>query len=85
MAISILSIRRSTTFRRAVPAASTTTPAMDGTAAAGTGTTLREPIMSTRSMRALLATTGIINGDMRIDQRNNGAQIDPRGHQHLRD
>ena len=55
-----------------VPAASTTTPAMDGTAAVGTGTTwARADHVHPTDVR-IIGDNRIINGDMRIDQRNNG-------------
>ena len=55
----------------AVPVASTTTPLMDGVAAVGTATTYAraDHVHPTSAM----GDNRIINGDMRIDQRNNGA------------
>ena len=60
-----------------VPAASTTTPAMDGTAAVGTGTTFARADHVHPIDARIIGDNRIINGDMRIDQRNNGAQTTP--------
>ena len=78
-------------IQTSVPAASTTTPNMDGTAAVGTGTTWAraDHVHPTDTSRASVAAVAalplamndnrIINGDMRIDQRNNGAAVTANG------
>jgi hypothetical protein len=58
----------------AVPVASSTTPLVNGTAAVGTGTTwARADHVHPTDTSGWLGDNRIINGDMRIDQRNNGA------------
>ena len=60
-------------IQTSVPAASTTTPAMNGTAAVGTGTTwARADHVHPTDVR-IIGDSRIINGDMGRDQRNNGA------------
>lgn len=57
----------------AIPAASSTTPVMDGIAAVGVGTTwARADHVHPLAIQAM-GDNRIINGDMRIDQRNAGA------------
>jgi hypothetical protein len=57
-----------------VPVASSTTPAANGTAAVGAGTTwARADHVHPTDTSGWLGDNRIINGDMRIDQRNNGA------------
>jgi hypothetical protein len=57
----------------AVPIASSTTPAANGTAAVGAGTTwARADHVHPTDTSGWLGDNRIINGDMRIDQRNNG-------------
>jgi hypothetical protein len=58
----------------AVPVASSTTPAANGTAAVGAGTTwARADHVHPTDTSGWLGDNRIINGDMRIDQRNGGA------------
>ena len=65
-------------IQTSVPVASTTTPLMDGTAAIGAATKWAKadhvhPTDTSRAAVAAVNDNRIINGDMRIDQRNNGA------------
>jgi hypothetical protein len=60
-----------------VPVASSTTPLMDGTAAVGTGTTYARADHVHPTDTHAIGDNRIINGDMRIDQRNAGATITP--------
>ena len=59
----------------AVPPASTTTPLADGTAAVGTSTAYAraDHVHPSEAASPYSHDNRIINGDMRIDQRNNGA------------
>jgi hypothetical protein len=57
----------------AVPVASSTTPVMDGIAAVGSGTTWAKADHVHPLASQAIGDNRIINGDMRIDQRNNGA------------
>ena len=61
----------------AVPVASSTTPVMDGIAAVGVGTTWARADHVHPTDAHALGDNRIINGDMRIDQHNNGALISP--------
>ena len=72
-------------IQTSVPAASTTPPLMDGTAAIGAATkwakadhvhptdTSRASVAYVDAKPVAIGDNRIINGDMRIDQRNNGA------------
>ena len=67
-------------IQTSVPAASTTTPAMNGTAAVGTGTTwARADHVHPTDVR-IIGDSRIINGDMLRDQRNNGASGSANGY-----
>ena len=57
----------------ALPVASSTTPVMDGIAAVGVGTTWARADHVHPLASQAIGDNRIINGDMRIDQRNNGA------------
>jgi hypothetical protein len=57
----------------AVPVASTTLPLVDGVAAIGVGTTFARADHVHPLPPQAMGDNRIINGDMRIDQRNNGA------------
>ena len=58
----------------AIPVASSTTPLANGTAAVGAGTTwARADHVHPTDTSGWLGDNRLINGDMRIDQRNNGA------------
>jgi hypothetical protein len=61
----------------AVPVASSTTPLMNGTAAVGTGTTYARADHVHPTDTHAIGDNRIINGDMRVDQRNNGASVTP--------
>ena len=60
-----------------VPVASSTTPLMDGTAAVGTGTTYARADHVHPTDTHAIGDNRIINGDMRVDQRNGGTPITP--------
>ena len=60
-------------IQTSIPAASTTTPAMAGTAAVGTGTTWARADHIHPTDARIIGDSRIINGDMGRDQRNNGA------------
>ena len=65
----------------AVPVASSTTPAANGTAAVGTGTTwARADHVHPTDTSGWLGDNRLINGDMRIDQRNAGANVAASGY-----
>ena len=60
-------------IQTSIPVASTTTPAMAGAAAVGTGTTWARADHVHPTDARIIGDSRIINGDMLRDQRNNGA------------
>ena len=64
----------------ALPVASSTTPLMDGIAAVGVGTTWARADHVHPTDTHAMGDNRIINGDMRVDQRNNGASGTANGY-----